>query len=143
MVKRYGKPQLMAARIIQIGNDILRQRGKAVERVDAREIQDIVSKLIQVMREQELVGIAAPQMGYGVRIFVTEIRATSLRPNLAEHDDLRVFINPKILKLSRQTVIIYEGCGSVAHGQLLGPVKRPKQVMVRALDKVLLPSERA
>jgi peptide deformylase len=86
------------------------------------------------MRKNELVGIAAPQIGENYQIFVTEIKKTKTR-STREIDELRVFINPKITKLSKEENIIYEGCGSVVNGNLFGPVKRPKEVTVEAIDK--------
>lgn len=85
------------------------------------------------MRENDLVGMAAPQIGSNVRIFVTEIRKTKVR-NPALQDSLRVFINPKIIVSSKREVLGWEGCGSVAFSGLFGKVRRPYSVTVQAQD---------
>jgi peptide deformylase len=78
--------------------------------------------------------MAAPQIGYNLRIFVTEIRVTKLRKT-KELDGLRIFINPEITYTSKNMASGYEGCGSVAHSGLFGKVTRPTQVTVCALDE--------
>ena len=85
------------------------------------------------MRFEDLVGIAAPQIGENVRIFVTEVRETKYRKEGA--DKLRVFINPKIINVSEETNEDYEGCGSVASAQLFAPVRRPEEITVEAIDE--------
>lgn len=77
--------------------------------------------------------MAAPQIGVGLRVFVTEIRATPLRPEI-ETDEVRVFINPEIVWWSDGMETIYNGCGSVAEAGLFGPVERLLSVTVKAWD---------
>ena len=81
--------------------------------------------------------MAAPQIGKGLRIFVTEVRKTKLRKGVGIEnvDPLRVFINPKILSVSKKENKDWEGCGSVASANLFGMVKRPSSVVVEALDE--------
>jgi peptide deformylase len=81
-----------------------------------------------------LVGIAAPQVGHNYQIFVTHPRNTTSRKLLKE-DILRIFINPKITKFSKERSSIYEGCGSVAEGDLFGPVMRSKEITIEACDE--------
>ena len=86
------------------------------------------------MRHADLVGMAAPQIGQNVKIFVTEIRKTKFRKT-KELDKLRVFINSKIISRSKKMVSGYEGCGSVATAGIFGKVPRPYQVTVSAIDE--------
>ena len=83
------------------------------------------------MRHHGLVGMAAPQIGINTRIFVTEIRTTDTRRR-GGADPVRVFVNPKILKVSKRRVADYEGCGSVAYAGLFGIVRRAHAVTVSA-----------
>lgn len=48
---------------------------------------------------------------------------------------MRIYINPRIIGFSKENSIIYEGCGSVAHGDLFGPVKRPKKITLEACNE--------
>lgn len=119
----------MIQKAIQIGNAIVRAKSKPVN--DFKAAKKIVKDLTDSMRHYSLVGMAAPQIGINVRIFISEIRPTQARRGKTL-DPLRVFINPKIVERSSAETVLYEGCGSVDYGLLFGPVKRPSEVTVRA-----------
>lgn len=120
--------------IIQIGNPLLKKKSKKVNDINSEETKRIIENLVDSMKYYNLVGMAASQIGEKLRIFVTEIRRTPTRdPKII--DELRVFINPKISWFSKKEVIIYEGCGSVVHGELFGPVKRPEKIIIKALNE--------
>lgn len=120
---------------IQIGDKILRQKANVVRTISGAEIQKTIKDLVDSMRYNNLVGMAAPQIGKKWRIFVSEIRRTPSRKNVTSLDPLRVFINPKIIWRSKKQQNGYEGCGSVFSGQLFAVVKRPQSVACEALDK--------
>ncbi|MEX2411467.1 MAG: peptide deformylase [Candidatus Paceibacterota bacterium] len=119
--------------ITQIGDPILHQKSKFVTKINSEDIQRVIKNLIDSMRYHNLIGIAAPQIGENLRIFVTEVRKTKYR-NLKK-DKLRVYVNPEIVWLSKKEVLFDEGCGSVAYAQLFAPVKRPEKVEVKAFDE--------
>ncbi len=121
-------------KVVQLGNKVIRSKAKKVSDVCDPKVKRIIDDLVVSMREQNLVGMAAPQIEEGVRIFVTEVRPTTYRKNIAEPDELRVFINPEIVSRSKKKVAAYEGCGSVAEATLFGPVSRSGKITVRALD---------
>lgn len=118
----------------QIGNPVIRRRSKTVRKITSKETKKIVRDLIDSMRHHQLVGMAAPQIGINLRIFVTEIRKTKLRKNRSE-DALRIFINPTITSASKKKILGYEGCGSVAYAQLFGKVSRSEEIKVKARDE--------
>ena len=120
--------------VTQVGSPIIRNKSKRVETVTSPEIKKIIKDLIDSMRDSNLVGMAAPQIGHNLRIFVTEIRNTTLRKT-KELDKLRIYINPKIIKISKSKISGYEGCGSVASSGIFGKVPRPSQVTVSAIDE--------
>jgi peptide deformylase len=126
--------RMVVENIIQIGNPILRNKSKKVGDIRSIETKRVIGNLVDSMRHYNLVGMSAGQIGEKLRIFVTEVRKTPSR-NPKNIDKLRVFINPKIIWFSKKEVIIYEGCGSVANGNLFGPVKRPEKIKIRAVDE--------
>ena len=63
----------------QIGSKSIRSRAKVVKNVSSKKIQRIIRDLIDTMRHQNLVAMAAPQIGECERIFVSEIRKTAIR----------------------------------------------------------------
>lgn len=74
------------------------------------------------------VAIAAPQIGVSKRIFIIEDQSEN-RDSLPT----LVAINPKLIKLSKKTHLVGEGCLSVP--DFYGSVKRSTNVTVRALDE--------
>lgn len=120
--------------IVQIGNPLLRKKSKVVTNINSKKVKQIIKDLIDSIRHHDLVGIAATQIGQKLRIFVTEVRKTPTR-NPKHIDKVRVYINPEIIWFSKKEVVIYEGCGSVAYGQLFGPVKRPEKITITAQDR--------
>lgn len=119
---------------LQIGDPKLKAKNTPVKEIKSTKVSKLIKDLTDTMRKNELVGIAAPQIGENYQAFITEVRKTKSR-SVKEIDELRVFINPKITNFSKVENLIYEGCGSVLNGNLFGPVKRPKEIIVEAIDK--------
>lgn len=118
----------------QVGNPIIRRKSRPVPRANSPATKRIVRNLIDSMRYHGLVGMAAPQIGIDLKIFVSEIRRTKTRKP-KESDPVRIFINPEIISRSRRQISGYEGCGSVASSGLFGKVRRPNEVVVAAFDE--------
>ncbi|RJQ27438.1 peptide deformylase [Candidatus Parcubacteria bacterium] len=119
--------------ILQIGDPKLKAKNKAVKNLYSPRIKRVIKDIIDTMHKNDLVGIAAPQIGENYRLIVTEPRKTKTR-KADQADELRAYINPQIVNFSNEEVVIYEGCGSVAYGELFGPVRRPKQITIEAYD---------
>ncbi len=124
--------------IVQIGNKVLRTKAKPVRATETVKIRKLIKDLVDTLHNSSLVGIAAPQIGVGLQIFISEVRKTKFRnPRLV--DRLRVYINPRIITYSKKETILDEGCGSVCSTLLHGPVLRPESLEVEALDENLKP----
>lgn len=121
---------------IQMGDESLRRPSLAVPNgeIKSQKIKELVRDLTETIVESKLIGLAAPQAGNNVRIFVTKIRPSKWRPEIKE-DIMRVLINPEITYRSENEVMFYEGCGSVANAELAAPVFRPEKVKVKYLDE--------
>ena len=118
---------------VQAGNKIVHTKSIEVSDILSEKTQEVITNLIDSMRDKELVGMAAPQIGENVRIFVSEVRETKYRKTGT--DSLRVFINPIITKVSDKKSEGYEGCGSVASAEFFGPVTRPEEIAVTAYNE--------
>jgi len=118
----------------QIGNPKLRLKAQPLlsDDLNIPRTKREIKNLIDTMRAKDLIGMALPQIGVSRRIIAVEVRETKTRK--MGNSPLRVFINPKIVKRSRQTKTDYEGCGSVIWGDLFGPVSRHQSVLVEYLD---------
>ena len=119
---------------LQIGDPRLKAENKKVADFNDPVVKQVIQDLVDTMHQNELIGMAAQQIGYNWKIFVTEPRETETRP-ADQADELRVYINPVIVDFSGEESVIYEGCGSVLNGALFGPVKRPKEITIEAYDQ--------
>ncbi len=114
----------MAVRQIRIdGDPVLRQRAKEIDKneLGTPELRQLVSDMIETMKAANGVGIAAPQVGESVRLFIAE-----------SADGPVALVNPVFTKKSWKTAKDEEGCLSVP-GKF-DTVKRWLSVSVEALS---------
>lgn len=121
-------------KVTQIGHPSLKAKNKIVRYLKSSVIKKLIKDLKDTMYKTDLVGIAAPQIAENYMVFVTHPRNTKTR-KLFREDICRVYINPKITKLSKEEVVVYEGCGSLDEGRIFGPVIRPKEIKIEAFDE--------
>lgn len=100
-------------------NPVLRQKAEIIKEITP-EIKRLVSDMAETIKDKQGLGLAAPQVGRGLRIIVV---STPLP---------LVLINPQISKSSFRREAMEEGCLSLPGLYL--PVKRAKKVTVRAHD---------
>jgi peptide deformylase len=123
----------MAAReIVRIGHPALKNKNRSVALFFSPSTKKLIQDLQDTMYKEGLIGVAAPQIGKNVKMFVTHPRNTNTR-NLKNGDKLRVFINPVITAFSKEHSVIYEGCGCIP--DVFGPVERPVEITVHAYDE--------
>lgn len=125
---------MAAKRLIQIGHPKLKAKNKFVSGFKSPKIQKLIKDIIITNKKANLIGIAASQIGQNYMVFITHPINTKSR-KLGRTDKLRIYINPKITYQSKKENLIYEGCGSVANGAIFGPVRRPEEIEVRAIDE--------
>lgn len=125
-------------KILQKNEPLLREKSLEipVKEIPTARIQKILEKMKKTLATQDDgVAIAAPQIGELLRIFVVSHKVFAMEKNDENHANYSdmVFINPKIIKLSKQTDLMEEGCLSVRY--LYGKVQRSKKAMVEAYDE--------
>ena len=111
-------------KIIEYGNPILREKSKEVTQI-SKKIKTLITDMLDTMYHANGVGLAAPQVGENLRIFVIDVSDPNGPINPL------VFVNPKIIKKSG-AISSYEGCLSFPKAYTV--VRRYKNVMVKALD---------
>lgn len=111
-------------KVVKYGEESLREPSKEVHKV-SQKIKNLVQDLLDTMYKENGVGLAAPQIGENVRIFVIDV-STDKEPL-----NPRVFINPKIIKKSG-ACISHEGC--LSFPEAFTDVKRYANVMIKAQD---------
>lgn len=113
----------MAVRkIVQYGEECLRVKSKEVLKV-SKKIQNLIQDMLDTLYAKNGVGLAAPQIGENLRIFVIDTSSGD------EPLNPRIFINPKIIKKSG-AVNSYEGC--LSFPEAYTNVRRYKNVTVKA-----------
>ncbi|MEK7111905.1 MAG: peptide deformylase [Patescibacteria group bacterium] len=120
----------MVRKILPSTNLKLRKPSKKVLRVD-KKVLAIVKDLkdtLSVQKEPEGVGLAAPQIGKFLRIFV-----------MLDAGEIKAVINPKVIRVSKEGSTklkkgeLMEGCLSLPN--YYGPLKRPKKITIKYLNE--------
>jgi peptide deformylase len=111
----------MAVRkITEYPADVLATRGEPVTKFD-RELSELCRDMFDTMYEAEGVGLAAPQIGLGLRLFVMDCDGVKL-----------IAANPEIIAVERRQSG-QEGCLSV--GKVPAVVVRAEKATLRAQDE--------
>jgi peptide deformylase len=94
--------------IYTYGQPVLRKETETIEK-DYPKIRELVTDMFETMNKADGVGLAAPQVGFPIRLFV--IDANTITKTYPECKDFkRVMINPEILSQSDETISLEEGC---------------------------------
>ncbi len=128
--------------IVQAGADVLRQRALEVsgELLGANALLRLIDVMVDVMRAAPGVGLAAPQIGVPLRVFVAEDPEERLAHVSSEALELRgrsplplmALVNPAVSPVGGARATFFEGCLSVrGYGAL---VTRAASVAVDAVD---------
>jgi peptide deformylase len=115
-----------------MGHPVLRAQARPLDRAEIKSapIQKLIDNMIETMVEYRGVGLAAPQVHEGVRIFVARLDA--LEDEDAETEPLAI-INPEITVVGADIVEDWEGCLSIP--DIRGRVPRAREIAVRAFDR--------
>jgi peptide deformylase len=124
-------------KVARMGHPVLRQAARALDSTEVRTpaFQKLVDDMLETMFEYEGIGLAAPQVHESVRLFVAGVEGSG--------DNLKVlpFINPVIQTTTEEIAEDWEGCLSIP--DVRGKVPRPREVVIRALDRRGKPFEMA
>lgn len=102
--------------------NVLGKRAERVEKID-ENIRKLVDKMIDVMIEKKGVGLAAPQVGVSLRLFIISIDGS--------REKVRVYINPTVTPFG-ELVATDEGCLSVPG--IYTSIRRYRHAKVTATD---------
>lgn len=116
------------SKIVTVPSDVLRKPAKPVLALDASVLNILknMEKTLKDAKNPQGVGLAAPQIGLSLRIFL--IRPAAAGP-------ITIFINPEIIKFSQRQNVptgkkgVYEGCLSIPNHY--APIRRSTSVTVK------------
>jgi len=118
--------------IIQLGNPILRQKAEFINQIDSSNIQKLIDDLLTTVADANGVGIAAPQVAVGSRVFIVASRPNLRYPN-APLMEPTAMINPRIIARSDEIVKDWEGCLSIPG--IRGLVPRHRTIEIEYSDR--------
>ena len=111
--------------ILRLGDSLLTARATAVDALTPA-IDALVGDMIETMYAAPGIGLAAPQIGISLRIFVVDLSAGR------DPKSLHVMINPEFVERDGMQ-LEEEGCLSVPG--FTATVARPKRVVVRGMNR--------
>ncbi len=110
----------MIREIIKHPNPVLRKRCREIKKID-QEIKLLAQEMLETLAKSQGLGLAGPQIGELKRIIAVQAETGP-----------QAFINPKIVKKSRQFETENEGC--LSFPGLFLEIKRAREVEVEALS---------
>jgi len=126
--------------IITVPNPVLTTPAKAVKKIDKK-----ILKIIKMMKKDlgeknnpKGVGLAAPQIGVGLRIFITKptLRSearTFINPEIVSKSDLMEVVQRPVEKKNKSEDLKLEGCLSIVN--IWGYLKRNQKVRLKFMDE--------
>ncbi|MCQ2959459.1 MAG: peptide deformylase [Bacteroidales bacterium] len=117
--------------IVAYGNPVLRKVAQEIDK-NYPEFETLLQNMYDTLEASEGVGLAAPQIGLSIRLFV--IDANGFAEDYPDAKDFkRTFINPEIIELTGKEWLFNEGC--LSFPGIFEDVSRPSEVTLRYLDE--------
>lgn len=122
--------------IARLGNPVLRLVAQPVNLKELNgpdsEVQILIDDMVETMKEEGGVGLAAPQVSRSLKIVILECKDNKRYPN-RENIPLTVLINPVITRYSEEKAMDWESCLSLI--DFRGLVPRSTKVTVEAFNR--------
>jgi len=117
-------------KVARMGHPVLRERARPLTKSELRDrlMQKLIDDMIDTMHEYHGVGLAAPQVHEGFRLFVA-----LLDEEPGPKSEATVIVNPEIVPSGAATEEGWEGCLSIP--DIRGMVPRFTDITVSALDR--------
>jgi peptide deformylase len=119
-------------KVARMGHPVLRAKARAIERGDIKSavVQQLIDDMMETMAEYHGVGLAAPQVHHGLRLFVASLNSGE---DGEEGGDPLAIINPEVAVVGSDIVEDWEGCLSIP--DIRGLVPRAREITVRAFNR--------
>ena len=122
----------MIREVLRMGDPRLLAKAKPVQRFGTPELANLLADLRDTMAHLDGAGLAAPQIGVGLRVVIFGVRANPRYPHAEEVPDT-VLINPVLEPLAADREEDWEGCLSVPG--LRGMVPRYRYLRYTGFDE--------
>lgn len=118
--------------IYAYGQPVLKKVGKEIDK-DYPNLDELIANMWETMYNAQGVGLAAPQIGLAIRLFVIDSAQMIGEDNKEEEGLKQVFINAEKIEEGGDAWEFEEGCLSIP--DLRGDVSRPGQLRLRYMDE--------
>ena len=115
--------------IVVYGDPVLRQKAKPI--APGTLLQDLIQDMFDTMHGAQGIGLAAPQIGKSIRLFVVD--GSVLEGEEEMEDFKKAFINPEILEEEGNPFEYEEGCLSIP--SIREKIKRQDTLTLRYFDE--------
>ena len=136
----------MIVPVIAYGDPVLRKIGVEITK-DYPGLQDIIDNMFDTMHNALGVGLAAPQVGKSIRLFIVDTKPFSVKSDKDDDDDdeftpeereqlaqfRKIFINAKILEEVGAEWVFNEGCLSIP--KIREDVLRKPKIRIQYVDE--------
>jgi peptide deformylase len=121
-------------KVARMGHPALRAKARPLEKAELKSaaVQKLIDDMIDTMVEYHGVGLAAPQVHEGLRIFVASLDVEDDEKRDADPEPIAL-INPEITVVGSDIVEDWEGCLSIP--DVRGRVPRAREIRLRAVDR--------
>lgn len=118
--------------VVTYNDPVLRKETKSIE-TDSDELQTLIDDMFETMYNSNGVGLAAPQIGKSIQLFVVDADAVTDEIEEEENMGPMVFINPAIVEKTGENIKMEEGCLSIP--DVRDDVVRPDTITIKYLDR--------
>jgi peptide deformylase len=120
---------MMIYPIVMYGDAVLRKRATDLEK--GTDLTQLVADMYETMYEANGIGLAAPQIGKSIRLFIVDGTTLDDEPTLK--DFKKVFVNPQIVEEHGEEWAFEEGCLSIPN--IREEVWRKETVRIKYFDE--------
>ena len=123
--------------IVGYGHPVLKTRAKKINK-SSESLSNIIDNMWETMYNANGVGLAAPQIGLSIRLFIVDTKPFSDDESLSQQENnklksfKKVFINPEILEENGEAWDFNEGCLSIP--EVRADIKRSKTIKIKYFD---------
>lgn len=116
--------------IVTYNDPVLREKTVPIEKL-TDSVNELIDDMIETMYNSDGVGLAAPQIGQSLKLFVMD--GDPVLEEDEEKHGVLVFINPEIVEKKGKNISMDEGCLSIP--DVREKVFRPETIVIRFKDR--------
>lgn len=115
--------------IVMYGDPVLRQRAKTIE--PGTDLRQLVEDMYETLQAANGIGLAAPQIGKSVRLFIVDGTGLDEEPGMENFK--KVFVNAEMVEEQGSAWDFEEGCLSIPN--IRERISRKEQLKIRYFDE--------